>query len=270
VLVIHLVLAAIGLYFAVAVALALLQTSLLFPTGLVARAEVYLPPNARLVFVKAADGTELHGVHVPAPASPGARLLLGFGGNAWNAATLAALLSEAVPGHEIVVFHYRGYLPSAGKPSAASLLRDALVIHDSLTEFASAAPVIAVGISIGAGPAMHLARHRRLSGAILVTPFDSLTALARHHYWWAPVRLLLRHEMEIGADAREVDEPVAIIAAERDGVVPAEQTAALRSRIKRLVLYRLIAGADHNSLYDHPGFAIALRKAVELIQASSK
>jgi len=269
VLLIQLLLAAIGLYIAVVVGLALVQTSLLFPTGLVTRSAVYLPTTARRISVKATDGIELQGVHVPASASPGGGLLLGFGGNAWNAATLASLLNEVLPGHEVVVFHYRGYLPSAGRPSAASLLHDALAAHDGLTEFASGVPVIAIGISIGCGPAMHLARHRRLSGVILVTPFDSLAAVARHHYWWAPVRLLLRHKMEVGADASEVGEPVAIIAAERDGVVPAERTEALRRKIRRLVLYRVIADADHNSLYDRPGFAGALREAVDLIRAAA-
>jgi alpha-beta hydrolase superfamily lysophospholipase len=270
VLLIQIVLAAIGLYVALAAVVALVQTSLLFPTGLVARTDVYLPPSARRVSVKAADGTELQGVHIPASTSPEGRLLLGFGGNAWNAATLARLLNELVPGHEVVVFHYRGYPPSGGKPSAASLLQDALVVHDSLTGFASPRPVIAIGLSIGAGPAMHLARHRKLSGAILVTPFDSLAELARYHYWWAPVRLLLYHKMEIATDAAGVDEPVAIITAERDSIVPAERTEGLRSKIRRLVMHRIIADADHNSLYDHPGFAVALREAVALIQSSGR
>lgn len=261
-------LAALGLYIVLAVGLALVQTSLLFPTGLVGRGEVYLPATARRISVKAVDGTRLRGVHVPASASPEGRLLLGFGGNAWNAATLASLLSELVPGYEVVVFHYRGYAPSAGKPSAASIMHDALVIHDGLNEFAPGVPVITIGISIGCGPAMHLARHRRLSGVLLVTPFDSLAELARHHYWWAPVRLLLRHRMEIAADASGVDEPVAIIAAERDSVVPAERTEALRGKIKRLVYYRAIADADHNDLYDRPEFAIALSEAAGLIKAA--
>ncbi len=264
----QLLLAALGLYIIVGVGLALVQTSLLFPTGLAGRGGVYLPAAARHISVKAADGNTLQGVHIPSSASPEGRLLLGFGGNAWNAATLATLLNELMPGYEVVVFHYRGYAPSEGKPSAALLLDDALAVHDGLAEFAPGVPVTTIGISIGCGPAMHLARHRRLSGVILVTPFDSLAALARHHYWWAPVRLLLRHRMEIAADAGEVDEPVAIIAAERDGVVPVERTEALRSKIRRLVFYRAIAYADHNNLYDRPEFAAALREAAGLIKAA--
>ena len=52
-------------------------------------------------------------------------------------------------------------------------------------------------LSIGAGPAAYLASQRPIAGLILVTPFDSLTALAREHYPWAPVSLLLRYRMEI-------------------------------------------------------------------------
>jgi uncharacterized protein len=264
----QLLLAGLGLYIIVAVGLALVQTSLLFPTGLVGRGEVYVPATARHISIKAADGTRLQGVHVPASAPPEGGLLLGFGGNAWSAATLASLLNELMPGFEVVVFHYRGYAPSAGRPSAESLMGDALAIHDGLSEFVPAVPVITIGISIGCGPAMHLARHRRLSGVILVTPFDSLAELARYHYRWVPVRLLLRHRMEIAADASEVDEPVAIIAAERDGVVPGERTEALRSKIKRLVYYRAIAEADHNDLYDRPEFATAFKEAAGLIKAA--
>jgi pimeloyl-ACP methyl ester carboxylesterase len=183
---------------------------------------------------------------------------------------MANFLSELSPDHEVVVFHYRGYPPSGGQPGAASLLADALIIHDSLGEGVSGLPVIAVGLSIGAGPAMHLARHRRLAGAILVTPFDSLANLASHHYWWAPVRLLLRHQMEIADDAAKVDEPVAIITAEHDSIVPAALAEALRSKVVNLVLYRVIPGADHNDLYDHPEFAAAFREAVALIGAGAR
>ena len=33
-------------------------------------------------------------------------------------------------------------------------------------------------------------------GVVLVTPFDSLTAVAQHHYPWLPVRWLLSHPFD--------------------------------------------------------------------------
>jgi hypothetical protein len=62
----------------------------------------------------------------------GAPTLLGFGGNAWNARVTALTLHRLFPDHDVVVFHYRGYAPSSGRPSARALLSASLVIFDYL------------------------------------------------------------------------------------------------------------------------------------------
>lgn len=263
-------LALAGLYLLIVIAIALAQTGLLFPARMAA-AQVQLPERARHLNFTTTDGTRLYGVHVPA--SPGARppaaLLLGFGGNAWNAGTLAAFLSAHVSDRDVVVFHYRGYSPSEGSPGALALMQDAVAIHDHVIKTIAPGRLIAVGLSIGAGPAIHLARYRNIAGAILVTPFDSLKALASDHYWWAPVRLLLRHQMEIASLAAEIDAPIAIIAAEQDRIVPPRRTEALRRSIRHLFLDRTIAEVGHNDIYDHAEFANALREAVTLIEAKA-
>jgi pimeloyl-ACP methyl ester carboxylesterase len=146
---------------------------------------------------------------------------------------------------------------------------DAIAAHDHIRKSLRPRQIIAVGLSIGSGPAMHLARHRKVAGAILVTPFDSLKALAGDHYWWAPVGMLLRHQMEVAALGAEVDAPVAIIAAARDSIVPPRRTDALRSSIRHLILDRTIAGAGHNDIYDFPEFASAFREAIGRIEASA-
>ena len=211
----------------------------------------------------------LHGVHLPArlaEASGNATLILAFGGNAWNAEVLAAYLQAQLPDRDILVFHYRGYAPSQGTPSASSLMQDAIAVHDFAAREFSPSRIIALGISIGSGPAAHLARHRTVAGLVLITPFDFAGALARDHYWWAPVWLLLRHEMEVAGLLDPVETPVAILAAEQDLIVPPRRTQALRKSIKRLVFDRTIAGAGHNDLYDRPEFAAALKEAVARIE----
>ncbi len=77
--------------------------------------------------------------------------------------------------------------------------------------------------------AAHLARHRPVAGLILVTPFDSLEALARDLYWWAPIGLLLRHRMPTIDFVRGSPVPTALIVAERDAIVPAQRSVALRA-----------------------------------------
>jgi uncharacterized protein len=112
-------------YLAVAAALYFAQTSLIFPAGLVPPAGP-LPPGAERIELTAPDGVRLHGVLIP-PVRPGSdgTVLLGFAGNASNAAGIAEFLAALYPEHPVVAFHYRGYAPSAGTPSAAALLEDA-------------------------------------------------------------------------------------------------------------------------------------------------
>jgi pimeloyl-ACP methyl ester carboxylesterase len=267
---IKIVLSLAAIYLLIIITMALAQTRLLFPVGL-ATGDVQFPPGARRLEFRAPDGARLHGIHVPATSSrsSSSALLLGFGGNAWNAETLAAFLSAHVRDHDIVVFHYRGYGPSEGTAGAAALLEDALAVHDHVSSTIAPPNIIAIGLSIGSGPAAYLARHRKIAGAILITPFDSLRALAGDHYWWAPVGLLLRHHMDVADLAAEANVPIAIIAAERDRIVPPSRTDVLRRSVRRLILDRTIANVGHNDIYDHPEFAAALREAVGLIEAKT-
>jgi uncharacterized protein len=266
---VKLIIALAGLYALVTLTIALSQTSLLFPARIAASGRAELPASARRLSFETNDGVRLHGIYLPARPGFGAlegSLVLAFGGNAWNAEVLAVYLQSQLPGHDILAFHYRGYAPSQGAASAKSLMQDALAIHDFAEREISPSRIVGVGISIGSGPAAHLARHRHLAGLVLITPFDSLGALARDHYWWAPVRLLLRHHMEVAGLLEPVETPVAIIAAERDQIVPPRRTEVLRKSIKRLVFDRTIPGAGHNDLYDRPEFGIALKEAIARLE----
>ena len=244
------------------------QTQMMFPTWMAGSSGARLPASAARLEIDTPDGERLHGVHLPpARARAGGRLvLLGFGGNAWNAYGLAAYLHELFPEADIVAFHYRGYAPSTGRPSAAALLADAPLVHDHVVETLGAGRVVAVGLSLGAGVAAHLAARRALAGLILVTPFDSVEALARDHYPWAPVRWLLRHRMSTLESLRGLATPTALIAAGRDTVVPPRRTEPVRRAIPTLVFDRTIARADHNDLYHRPEFRAAMLEALARLE----
>lgn len=259
-----------AIYLAVISTMYLGQTWLLFPTRLAEAGRPQLPASAERLEVSTPDGERLVGVRLPAAGNASGRpTLLGFGGNAWNSEAMALYLNGLFPEHDVVAFHYRGYSPSSGRPSTQALLADSLVIFDSLSNGSPAKPVIAVGFSIGAGVAVYLARHRSIAGLILVTPFDSLEALAREHYWWAPVGLLLRHRMPTIDFVRDLPAPAAVIAAEHDSIVPARRSEPLRAAIPNLVLERTIE-AGHNDLYAHPAFAEAMHEAVARIRAGAR
>ncbi len=268
--IVHLALTLAVLYAAVLTGMYFAQTWLLFPTTLAGLARVQLPASAQRLEARTTDGEVLVGVRIPATGEGGERAprLLGFGGNAWNAEAMALYLHDLFPGREVVAFHYRGYAPSTGRPSAAALLSDSALVFDRLQQAHPRGRVIAVGFSIGSGVAAHLARHRPVAGLILVTPFDSLEALAGDLYWWAPVGLLLRHRMPPADFVRGSPVPTALIVAERDTIVPARRSMALRQAIANLVFEAAI-DAGHNDLYGRPAFAAAMREALARIEAAS-
>ena len=264
-----LVLVLAAAYMAVVAVMYVTQTQMLFPTRLVTAPGPFLPPSAARLEVGTPDGERLRGIHIPpARSRPGERLVIfGFGGNAWNADSLAEYLHGLFPDADVVAFHYRGYRPSTGRPSAAALLADATVVYDHALESVGTGHVVAVGISIGAGVAAHLATRRPLAGLILVSPFDSIEALAREHYPWAPVGWLLRHRMSTEEFVRGLTMSIALIAAGSDTIVPPRRTEAVRRVISALVLDRTIAHADHNDLYHHPDFRTAMVEALARIQS---
>jgi uncharacterized protein len=264
----NLALGLIALYAAVVTAMYFAQTWLLFPTALARIARVQLPSSTQHLEVRTPDGESLKGIRIPSlkEAAQNAPTLLGFGGNAWNAKVTALTLHRIFPDHDVAAFHYRGYAPSGGWPSAEALLSDSVLIFDSLPLGQTVEPIVAVGFSIGSGVAAFLARHRPVAGLILVTPFDSLEALARDLYWWAPVSLLMRHHMPTIEFVHGSRAPTALITAARDGVVPGRRSAPLRAAIANLVFERVI-DAGHNDLYDRPAFSAAIREALGKIEA---
>lgn len=243
------------------------EEDMLFPTRAVPQPGP-LPATAREPLVEAADGTRLSGTFIPAvrAAPPGGRLLLfGLGGNAWNAADLAAMLHHLSPTADVATFHYRGYAPSQGRPSADALVADAPLALDAAVEEAAPDRTIVVGLSIGSGIAATLAGRQPVDGLILVTPFDSLRAVAADAFPWLPVGAFFRNEIDAARALARSDVPVAVIAAANDKIIPGQRTDALRARLRNLAFDRTVADAGHNDLYGRPGFAEAFGEALKAL-----
>jgi len=252
-------------YIAVAALMFALQTRMLFPASLARVARSVLPPSSVALEVMTPDREHLKGVFIRANAGANEDrfLVIGFGGNAWNADDVATYLHGLYPEADIVAFHYRGYGPSTGAPSAAALLSDANVVFDYIQKSIGDRRTVAVGFSLGAGVAAHLAGSRPLAGLILVSPFDTLKALAADHYPWLPVKWLLRHHMSVVTSVQGLTIPTAVIVAERDTIVPPHRSEAVRKSISNLVLDRLIEDAGHNDIYDRSDFRATMTEALQ-------
>ncbi len=265
---VKIVLSLAAAYLAAVAVLWVIQDRMLFPVALAAKTGTPLPPDTPRLTLTLPNGDVLRGARLTPPAVPitDRVIVLGFGGNAWNAEDAAAYLYTLYPHAEVIVYHYRGYAPSTGRASVDALLADAPIIFDKVREEAKDARIVAAGFSIGSGVAVHLARERKLDGLILVTPFDSLAELAAFHFPWLPAAALIRNPMRNGELLRGLDTPTAIIAAERDEVIPRERTSEMRGAAKRMVYSRTIKDASHNDLYEREDFAIAMREALSALE----
>ncbi len=188
---------------------------------------------------------------------PGPRALIYFGGNAEDVSLNLSSFAAAFPAHTLYLVNYRGYGGSSGRPSERALLADAETVYDRLSRQHAAVSVL--GRSLGSGVAVHLASVRAVERLALVSPYDSLVAVAREHYRWLPVGLLMLDRYESVAKAATVRAPVLVLVAADDEIIPRRRSQAILDAFApgqaRVVA---IAGATHNSLDAFPQYLESL------------
>ncbi|MBM3347121.1 MAG: alpha/beta hydrolase, partial [Betaproteobacteria bacterium] len=220
------------------------------------------PPRAAgrevdAVSVPASGGVTLAGwlAHAAAPtAATRAPLVIYFGGNAEEVSWMVGEAPRLAP-WSLLAVNYRGYGGNAGTPGEEAMFADALALHD----WAAARPevdprrIILMGRSLGSGVAVHVAAHRRTAGAVLVTPFDSLRAVAQGIYPLVPVALLLRHPFDSLARAPAIDAPLLALVATHDRTVPLVHARRLFEAWRGPKRW-LELTADHNSIDSLPAY----------------
>jgi pimeloyl-ACP methyl ester carboxylesterase len=243
-LTIHVVVAIVVLYVYLCVALFFFQRSL-----------IYFPQESAFGSSETTATLRVPGaeLHLSVRARRGTRALLYFGGNAEDVSASLPALSSAFPDHAIYLLHYRGYGGSSGGPSEQALYSDAIALFDKVhTEHPD---IAVVGRSLGSGVAVRLASVRPVSRLVLVTPYDSLQALAVQQFPYLPVRWLLLDKFESWRYAHQVRAPTVILVAEHDEVIPVGSSRLLYSRfVKSVASYKVIAGAGHNSISESPAY----------------
>jgi uncharacterized protein len=152
---------------------------------------------------------------------------------------------------QIFLLEYPGYGARPGPISAASLTAAAIDAIDTL----SADPqrrIFLMGQSLGSGiaSAAVAARPNQISGLILLTPFDSLSAAAGAHYPWLPVELLLRHHLDSDRNLEKYHGPVAFIVAGNDTTIPPRHGRHLFEEYAGPKRLWFVPGAGHND-FDH-------------------
>ena len=128
--------------------------------------------------------------------------------------------------HNYLIINYRGYGESTGNPGEANLKSDAGAILPAAAERFGFAleDIVVIGRSLGSGVATAIAAELPVRALILVTPYDSISAVAQGRYPIFPVGLLLKHPFDSLQYLEDISIPTLIVRAETDRVVPHRHT----------------------------------------------
>lgn len=192
--------------------------------------------------------------------TPGRRdAVIYFGGNAEAVDASRGAFAEWLPDRTVYLVAHRGYGASDGEPSEAALLADALAVYDDIVHRHPEGDVAVIGRSLGSGVATHVASERPIRHLVLVTPFDSLAAVAQSHYPAFPVGLLLKDRYDSAARLPRHDGRLLVLRAGRDNVVPPPHTDRLLASFKGPAQVVDFPRASHDDLSSDPGYWPAIR-----------
>ena len=175
-------------------------------------------------------------------------LLVYFGGNA-----------EEVSGHvpafaarraTTVLFNYRGFGTSDGKPAEAPLVADAVAIAEWAKSRHPNRPLVLFGLSLGSGVATLAAPAAKPDAAILVSPFRSVEHIARSVYPFMPIRWMLRHPFRAESAVQHMP-PTLVFAAPGDRVIRFRETQAQLRNFGDKATLRTF-NVDHGAFLSHP------------------
>lgn len=185
--------------------------------------------------------------------------LIYFGGNAEAVVANADDFVRNFPDRTVYLVNYRGYGGSSGKPTQTGLFSDALTIFDTLSSTHKNMAVM--GRSLGSGIAMHLAANRPANQVVLITPYDSILALAQKQYPMFPIRWLLKDKYDSLSLAQKVRVPVLVLAAGNDTLIPLTHSQNLVKVLdKNKTQMVIIEQAGHNDISEFDLFYISISR----------
>lgn len=232
-MIVRVLVAVAGLYIAYATIFFLLQRALLYPgtrlgPGPSWSAAVPAPPDTETPSLESPAGP-IRAWYVPAPAAlaTGAGALV-FHGNAELAVDLVPAFRElADMGVSALFVEYPGFGGEPGHPTETSIMAVAETAYDWLAgrDEVDGERILALGRSLGTGPAAGLTLRRRVRALVLWSPFVSIGHLALRKYGLPAFLALDRFDNRGALGAYEG--PVLFFHGRGDRVIPFSNSEAL-------------------------------------------
>ena len=214
--------------------------------------------------LKPEGGGEVHGWFVPCKRARCTVLFChGNAGNVSDRLETIFLLNRL--GCSVLIFDYRGYGHSSGRPTERGTYADALAAWRHLVHDRGEAPgrVVVMGRSLGCGPAIWLAMHERPAALIIESGFTSIRDMGRRAYPYLPT-FLARIRYPNLDRASLVECPVLVAHSPDDEVVPYDMGRTLYAAVNTPKRFLPLRGG-HND-----GFLTAGSAYIEGLDAFMK
>ncbi|HET7626699.1 MAG TPA: alpha/beta fold hydrolase [Verrucomicrobiae bacterium] len=126
---------------------------------------------------------------------------------------------QKIANFDVFILEYPGYEDRAGEPTEKNLYAAAT---EALQLLPTNKPIYLLGESLGSGVASYLAGtySNKISGIILISPYNRLTAVGQSYYPWLPVGLLMVDRFPSENYLRNYHGKIVITLDGKDVVVP--------------------------------------------------
>ena len=247
----------LALLTALSVLLLIFEKNLIyFPTSALEVTPAALGLSHEEMEARAEDGVRVRGYFLPRKESRLTVLLShGNAGNVSHRLDRAMLLQRQVP-VDVLLYDYRGYGRSEGRPDEEGTYRDARAAYRWLRDRGHApGRIVSFGESLGAAVALQLALDVEVRGLVLESPFTSVPDMARAVYPLLPLWPFVRTRYDNLAKAPRLKVPLLVLHGDKDEVVPFTQGRRVFDAAPEPKRFFAIPGAGHNDTYTTGGEA---------------
>lgn len=172
------------------------------------------------LILKTKDGVDISAWHVPAEEAEG--IVLFCHGNAGNIShRLDSVRVFHTLGLDVLIFDYRGYGNSQGRPDETGTYRDAEAAWSYAMDTLGFKPesIVFFGRSLGGAVAAEMALRKQSGVLIIESGFTSVPDLGKTFFPYLPVRLISRHKYETIDKVDRIEIPKLIIHSPEDEIV---------------------------------------------------
>ena len=205
--------------------------------------------NFNSVSLTTTDGLHLDAWYLPAVNERGVILFChGNAGNISNRIPTLALLNEL--GFSSLIFDYRGYGRSEGKPTEQGTYHDAEAAWQYLlSQGYVESEIIIMGRSLGASVAAELAHRHKPKAVVLESSFTSVPDAAAELYPLLPVRWLSRFSYNTLGYLASITAPVLIVHSRDDEIIPFSHGQRLFTAAHQPKQFLELKGSHNEGIY---------------------